>query len=128
MYNACSISTLPNESFFSDLARLDKEGHRYPKACNVAKVMGRVVPFNYFKHNPNKNYAITMTMKGTFPVQLAEFHKTELQEDTEENHTGFYCNHFLDYPDQDTLQWCRHEDITTGLWPLWCVKGVRQFC
>ena len=39
-YNAQSVSTLANESFFTDMVRLDKEAKGYPKACNVAQVMG----------------------------------------------------------------------------------------
>ena len=42
-YNAHAISTLSNESFFSDLTCLDKESNNYPKACNVPHIMGNVV-------------------------------------------------------------------------------------
>ena len=35
-YNARSVSTLSNESFFSDLVRYDKESHGYPKGTNVS--------------------------------------------------------------------------------------------
>lgn len=53
-YNTRSISTLSNESFFSDLTRLDKEGRAYPKACNIPKLINKVVTLNYFKHKKNK--------------------------------------------------------------------------
>ena len=39
-YNAQSVSTLANESFFADMVRLDKEAKGYPKACNVSQGMG----------------------------------------------------------------------------------------
>ena len=71
-YNTRSVSTLLNESFFSDLMRLDKEGHGYPKACNIPRVMGQVVTINYFKHNPVKTFALHPTMKGTYPVHLLD--------------------------------------------------------
>ena len=54
-YNACSISTLANESFFSDINRMDKEGlNSYPKAVNMPKVIGKVVSLNTFKHRIDK--------------------------------------------------------------------------
>ena len=65
-YNARSISTLANESFFSDLVQLDKEGKGYPKASNISKVMGRVVMLNYFKHKRNKNYYLTANLKPKY--------------------------------------------------------------
>ena len=49
-YNVHSISTLANESFFSDLTQLDKESPFYPKACNIPKLVGKVVQLNYYKH------------------------------------------------------------------------------
>ena len=49
-YNTRSVSTLSNESFFSDLVRYDKESHGYPKGTNVGRVFGRVVLINHFKH------------------------------------------------------------------------------
>ena len=66
-YNNRAISTLTNESFFSDMGRLDKESRAYPKACNVPKIFGRVVTLNYFKHLPEKNWFLTATHKGTYP-------------------------------------------------------------
>ena len=53
-YNVRSLSTLSNESFFSDMGRLDKEDRLYPKACNVGKLIGRVVTLNHFKHRTDK--------------------------------------------------------------------------
>ena len=46
VYNSHSVSTLANESFFSDVNRMDKNsGASYLKA-----VIGKVVTVNYFKH------------------------------------------------------------------------------
>ena len=54
-YNARSISTLANESFFSDVNCLDKEGlNSYPKAVNMPKIIGKVVSLNTFKHKADK--------------------------------------------------------------------------
>ena len=64
MYNARAVSTLSNESFFSDLVRFDKESHGYPKGVNVCKVFGRVVLINYFKHKWDHNYFLSATVKG----------------------------------------------------------------
>ena len=57
-YNTHSISTLANESFFSDLTQLDKESPFYPKACNIPKLVGKVVQLNYYKHKANKSYSL----------------------------------------------------------------------
>ena len=53
-YNARTVSTLANESFFADLIRYDKEGHGYPKGTNVSRVFGCVVLLNHFKHKRDK--------------------------------------------------------------------------
>ena len=54
-YNAQNISTLANESFFSDINRWDKEGlNSYPKAVNMPKVIGKIVSLNSFKHRTDK--------------------------------------------------------------------------
>ena len=74
-YNNRAISTLTNDSFFSDMERLDKESRAYPKACNIPKIFGRVVKLNYFKHLPEKNWFLTATHKGTYPKHLAEVHQ-----------------------------------------------------
>ena len=53
--DARSILTLANESFFSDVNRLDKEGlNSYPKAVNMPKIIGKVVSLNTFKHKADK--------------------------------------------------------------------------
>ena len=70
-YNTRSISTLSNESFFSDLPCDLIKSHGYPKACNIPHVMGHVVTLNYFKYNPNKNFALQPTMK-VYPVHVLE--------------------------------------------------------
>ena len=71
-YNARSVSTLSNESFFADLVRYDKESHGYPKGVNVRKVFGRVVLINYFKHKRDRNYFLSATVKSKYEVKLAE--------------------------------------------------------
>ena len=71
-YDTRSVSTLTNESFFSDLTHMDKESSYYPKACNIPKIMGKVVTLNYLKHKPEKNYVFKPTAKGTYPVHILE--------------------------------------------------------
>ena len=47
-YNARSISTLANESFFSDVICLDKEGlNSYPEAVNMPKIIGKSCQSKY---------------------------------------------------------------------------------
>ena len=53
-YNTRSVSTLASESFFADLKRMDKEGHGYPKAANMDKVIGKATTINAFKHKADK--------------------------------------------------------------------------
>ena len=121
-YNTRAISTLANESFFSDMVRMDKESHSYPKACNVAKIFGRVVTLNYYKHLPEKNWFLTAMHKGTYPEHLAEYNEMDIKEQD-----GHYVNHFFDYPDEHDSQWCRHYDISRGTQPLRSAGGVRKF-
>ena len=118
-YNSRAISTLVNESFFSDMVRMDKESRSYPKACNIPKIFGRIVTLNYYKHLPEKNWFLTATHKGTYPEHLAECHTEDM-----ENQDGFYVNHFFDYPDEQDSQRCRHYDISRGTQPL---RFVRKF-
>ena len=94
-YNTRAISILANESFFSDMVRMDKESHSYPKACNVPKIFGRVVTLNYYKHLPEKNWFLTATHKGTYPKHLAEYNEMDIKEQD-----GHYVNHFFDYQDE----------------------------
>ena len=54
IYNTRSVSTLASKSFFADLKQMDKEGHGYPKAANMDKVIGKTVNINAFKHKANK--------------------------------------------------------------------------
>ena len=121
-YNHRAISTLSNESFFSDMSRMDKDSRSYPKACNIAKIFGRVVTLNYFKHLPDKSWYLTATHKGTYPEHLAEF----LQEDMA-NQDGFYVNHFFDYPDEHESQRCHQYDVSRGTQPLRFTGGIRKF-
>ena len=84
VYNARSVSTLANESFFADLVRLTKR-KGYPKACNVGQVMGRVVMLNYFKHKRDKAYVLTPTLKPKYPPHLAETDAERLEDDVKVN-------------------------------------------
>ena len=121
-YNSRAVSTLCNESFFSDMVRLDKESRAYPKACNVPKIFGRVVTLNYYKHKPEKSWYLTATHKGTYPEHLAEYTcKLLLEQD------GFYVNHFFDFQDEHESQRCRRCDISRGSQPLRFAGGVRKF-
>ena len=71
-YNTRAVSTLANESFFSDLVRYDKESHGYPKGTNVSRVFGRVVLINHFKHKRGKNYYLAATVKCKYEIKLAD--------------------------------------------------------
>ena len=126
-YNARAVSTLANESFFADLVRLDKDGKGYPKACNVGKVIGRVVMLNYFKHKRNKNYVLTATLKPKYPPQLAEDEHQRLETETAEDHHGIYRDNVFDLTDAHKSQRCRRSDITTGINPQRGVVGVRTY-
>ena len=126
-YNARSVSTLANESFFADLVRLDKEGKGYPKASNIGKVMGRVVMLNHFKHKRNKNYTLAPTLKPKYPPHMAEADNRRLEFESEEQFEGVYRDHFFDFKDDRKSQHCRRWDITTGLQALRGVSGVRAY-
>ena len=97
-YNARAVSTLANESFFSDLVRYDKESHGYPKGTNVSRVFSRVVLINHFKHKPDKNYCLSATIKPKYEIKLADAHNEQLIRERLYMHTGIYRNHFFDFP------------------------------
>ena len=127
-YNARSISTLSNESFFSDLTRFDKEGHGYPKACNVPKVMGQVVTVNYFKHNPEKSFTLRPMMKGTYPVHLLDDDQSHIEVESAQVHDGMYHDHFFDCINSKPSSFQHHkDDISKRNAPLCRVPGVHRF-
>ena len=126
-YNARSVSTLSNESFFADLVHYDKESHGYPKAVNVCEVFGRVVLINYFKHKRDRNYFLSATVKSKYEVKLAEHNYHRFIRETAYNHSGFYRDNFFDFPNELHSQRVRRDDITTGLSALRTTPGVRVF-
>ena len=126
-YNAHAVSTLSNESFFSDLVRYDKESHGYPKGVNVCKVFGCVVLINYFKHKWNKNYFLSATVKGKYEIKLAENNFRRYIRESAYHHSGLYRDHFFDFPNELNSQRVCRDDITTGLASLRTNPGVRVF-
>ena len=121
-YNSRAVSTLTNESFFSDMVHLAKESRAYPKACNIPKIFGRIVTLNYYKHKPEKSWYLTATHKGTYPEHLAEYNcKLLLEQD------GFYVNHFFNFHDEHESQRCRRYDISRGSQTLRFAGGMRKF-
>ena len=127
MYNARAVSTLSNESFFSDLVHFDKESHGYRKGVNVCKVFGRVVLINYFKHKQDRNYFLSASVKGKYEVKLAENNICRYQRETAFNHQGLYRDHFFDFPNELQSHRVRHDGITTGLASLRTNPGVHVF-
>ena len=122
-YNACSISMLTNESFFSDLTRLDRESPFYPKACSVPKLVGKVVQLNYYKHKTNKSFFLQPTAKGTYHVHA--FDEQELPQCDNSQH--IYRNHFFDTVDTHTSYRLCKTDLSTGLNPQRGVCSVHRF-
>ena len=120
-HNPHAISTLANESFFSDLTRLDKESTYYPKACNIPHLLGKVVTLNYFKHKPDKSYSLQTTLKGSYPVHILDIN----DEDTSiESQSYIYKNHFFDNIDLHNSFRSRKTDLSMGLNPLHSVQSV----
>ena len=115
---------MANESFFADMSRLDKQGSRYLKSTSVPGIFGKSVQLNYFKHKPNKKYALSATTKNVYPVH----HTLDMTEKILEGHTiDGYRNHHFDYPDLHASNRVRKDDITYGRKPLRCVEGVRKY-
>lgn len=126
-YNIRSVTTLPCESFFSDLTRADREGHLYPKAANIARIIGKCVTLNYAKHNPRKTYDICTSNKSAYPVHLALDDRERYESETASDFDGIYRDHFFDYVNDHARARCRREDVSKGLNPLRTVQGVRQW-
>ena len=126
-YNARAVSMLPNESFFANLVRYDKESHRYPKGSNVSRVFGHVVLINYFKHKCDKNYVLSAMIKGKYDIKLAEDDFQRYVTECASHHKGLFKNHFFDYPNQLKSHRVRRDDITTGIAALRNTDGVRRW-
>ena len=126
-YNTRSVSTLANESFFSDLTRMDRNGRNYPKACNIENIMGRVVTLNYFKHKPEKHFHLTTTTHGTYPVHHLESDAQDLVRHKSQNLECAFKNNFFDYEDTHKSHLVRKTDISKGNAPQRCDSGVRQY-
>ena len=118
---------LTNKSFFSDLTWMDKESTYYPKACNIPKLMGKVVTLNYLKHKPDKSYALNPTSKGTYPVHILQHEDTDTDLGSDGN-DSIYKDHFFDKTDVHTSHRICRSDLSTGLNPLRCVGGVCRHC
>ena len=127
MYNARSISTLSNESFFADLVRYDKESHGYPKGTNIGRVFGRVVLINHFKHKRDKSYYLATTIKSKYEIKLADINHRRLIRETAYHYSGMFRDHFFDFPNQLKSQKVHRDDITTGLEALRTSGGVRRW-
>ena len=126
-YNSRAVSTLSNESFFSDLVRYDKESHGYPKGTNVSQVFGRVVLINHFKHKRDKNYYLAATIKCKYEVKLAEANYSRLMRENAYHFQGMFRDHYFDFPNQIKSKRVRRDDITTGLDALRTSGGVRRY-
>ena len=122
--NTRSVSTLANESFFSDLTHMDWNGCYYPKACNIESIMGRVVTLNYFKHKPEKHFHLTTTTHGTYPVHHLEADAQDLQTQTSENVDTVFRNNFFDYEDTHKSHHVHKTDISKGNAPQHCDAGI----
>ena len=104
---------------------MDKESTYYPKACNIPKLMGKVVTLNYLKHKPDKSYALNPTTKGTYPVHILQHEDTDTDLGSDGN-DSIYKDHFFDKTDVHTSHRIYHSDLSTGLNPLRCVSGVHR--
>ena len=126
-YNSRAVSTLSNESFFSDLVRYDKESHGYPKGTNIGRVFGRVVLINHFKHKRDKNYYLAATIKSKYEIKLADSNYRRYIRETAYHYHGLFRDHFFDFPNELKLQRVRRDDISTGLAALHTSGGVRRW-
>ena len=124
-YNARAVSTLSDESFFSDLVRYDKESHGYPKGTNVGHVFGRVVLINHFKHKKDKNYYLATTIKLKYEIKLADDNFSRFIRESAYHYEGMYRDHFFDFPNILKSNRVRCDDITSGLAVLHTSGGVR---
>ena len=81
--------------------------------------MGNVITLNYFKHKLNKNFVLTTTTKGTYPVHLLHEERQQPNMETPNDHEGWYQDHFFDCSEihMSTHQF-RADDISSSCDPL----------
>ena len=90
--------------------------------------MGQVVTLNYFKHKPNKNFALQPTLKGVYPVHVLEDDHARLDNESSAHHDGMYRDHFFDMINvASNLKCCHKDDISKCTVPLRGVPGVCRY-
>ena len=70
-----------------------------------------------------RNFYLTPTLKGTYPVHLNDADTSSLL--CEEQEKSLFKNHFFDYKDVNIRQRKRQADIATGIVLLRGVLGIR---
>ena len=110
---------LSNESFLSDLTRLDQESHSYPKTCNIPHVMGQVVTLNYLKHKLDEGFDLCATMKGTYPVHLLDDDRDHINQENVSDHKSLYRDHYFDMINPNkSLYGCCKDDVSKRTAPM----------
>ena len=90
--------------------------------------MGQVVALNYFKHKPNKNFALTTTTKGTYPVHILESGGMRIEKESENVHSSYYHDNFFNVKDTHcAVRRSRKHDISNVVHPQKGVQGVCRF-
>ena len=153
-YNSRAISTLPSESYFSDVKHIDEDGRGYKKGPAVNKLVGKSAMVNALKHKvrilythfyllygfyflnkdccfkPNnfyfRTYHLAPSSRGVYPVLLTDEDKTDLQ-GQDNRDEGLFKNLFFFYYQDTRVKSCiRRDDISEGLATLRSVHGTRR--
>ncbi|CAC5400819.1 unnamed protein product [Mytilus coruscus] len=67
-FNQRAISSLANETFFSELSEMEPTKLGCPKAVNIPRLMSTVTELHHFRSNPNdRSFKIVTTRKSVYP-------------------------------------------------------------
>ena len=123
-FNNRAVSTLVNESFNSDLLRIDREGTAAPKGVNIPKLISKVIVVNKLKHvdDKEKGFHFVTTNENVYPVHVQQ----QLPLVSRQDPLAVFPNHAFDLKDvAHPTSRMQAKDVSRSMQPLRGVQNVR---
>lgn len=71
-FAARAIGTLGIETWFSTISRMEFSSLGCPKACDIPRLIAKLVEINSVKHDPGRGFHFDTTQKNVYPYHLME--------------------------------------------------------